>query len=99
MTPSACNCSSKAQGGGNGGGGPSFESGAIDGHGNPPAYVRDVRSAFSGLPKIKPQWLDRYMKILVVGESGESDLYQAVNKKVGAPPCPCLRRHASESVD
>lgn len=30
-----------------------------------------MRAAFSGVPKIRPQWVDRYMKILVVGESGE----------------------------
>lgn len=30
----------------------------------------DVRAAFSGLPKIKPHWSHRYMKILLVGESG-----------------------------
>jgi septin family protein len=59
----------RGPGGGNGSG-PSFDSGVIDGHSNPSSYVRDVRSAFSGVPKIKPQWLDRYMKILVVGESG-----------------------------
>lgn len=34
-------------------------------------YSRDVRSAFSGLPKVKPQWRDYYMKILVVGECGQ----------------------------
>lgn len=33
--------------------------------------VRDVRAACSAVPKIRPQWTDRYMKILVVGESGE----------------------------
>jgi len=33
-------------------------------------YVRDVRGAFSGLPKIKPKWQDRYMTIMVCGESG-----------------------------
>ena len=32
--------------------------------------VRDVRAAFAGVPKIRPQWVDRYMKVLVVGESG-----------------------------
>lgn len=37
-------------------------------------YSRDVRSAFSGLPKVKPQWRDHYMKILVVGECGQGKL-------------------------
>lgn len=56
--------------GGNGGGGPSYGD-AVEGHGNAGSYVRDVRTAFSGVPRIRPQWQDRYMKILVVGESGE----------------------------
>ena len=56
--------------GGNGGAGPSFGD-AVEGHGNAGSYVRDVRTAFSGVPRIRPQWQDRYMKILVVGESGE----------------------------
>lgn len=34
-------------------------------------YSKDVRSAFSGLPKVKPQWRDYYMKILIVGECGQ----------------------------
>ena len=33
-------------------------------------YVRDVRTAFAGVPKLRPQWVDKYMTILVVGESG-----------------------------
>jgi septin 7 len=33
-------------------------------------YNSDVRAAFSGVPKIRPHWVERYMKILVVGESG-----------------------------
>jgi hypothetical protein len=56
--------------GGNGGGGPSYGD-AVEGHSNAGSYVRDVRTAFSGVPRIRPQWQDRYMKILVVGESGE----------------------------
>lgn len=59
------------QQGGNGGGGPSFGSPAVEGHSNSGSYVRDVRTAFSGVPRIRPQWQDRYMKILVVGESGK----------------------------
>ncbi|KAI3438983.1 hypothetical protein D9Q98_001397 [Chlorella vulgaris] len=30
----------------------------------------DVRGAFVGLPRIKPQWTHKYMKLLLVGESG-----------------------------
>lgn len=37
---------------------------------DPQAYVRDIQTAFSSTPKVKPQWVDRYMKIMVVGESG-----------------------------
>ena len=37
----------------------------------PEGYSRDVRSAFSGLPKVKPQWRDFYMKMLIVGECGQ----------------------------
>lgn len=37
----------------------------------PEGYSRDVRSAFSGLPKVKPQWRDNYMKMLIVGECGQ----------------------------
>lgn len=37
----------------------------------PEGYSRDVRSAFSGLPKVKPQWRDYYMKMLIVGEVGQ----------------------------
>ena len=35
-----------------------------------PAFVEDVRTAFSAVPRVRPQWVDRYMKIMVVGESG-----------------------------
>lgn len=37
----------------------------------PEGYSHDVRSAFSGLPKVKPQWRDHYMKMLIVGECGQ----------------------------
>ncbi|KAL3143563.1 hypothetical protein ABBQ38_002360 [Trebouxia sp. C0009 RCD-2024] len=37
----------------------------------PEGYAQDVRSAFSGLPKVKPQWRDYYMKMLIVGECGQ----------------------------
>ena len=37
-------------------------------------YVRDVRTAFAGVPKLRPQWVDKYMTILVVGESGLGEL-------------------------
>jgi hypothetical protein len=29
-----------------------------------------VRAAFAGVPRVKPQWRDRFMKVLIVGESG-----------------------------
>ncbi len=34
------------------------------------ARERDVAAAFSGLPRVKPQWTHNYMKILVVGDDG-----------------------------
>jgi septin family protein len=34
-------------------------------------HPADIRNAFSGVPKVKPQWIDRYMKLLVVGEAGQ----------------------------
>ncbi|KAK9831503.1 hypothetical protein WJX81_003303 [Elliptochloris bilobata] len=33
-------------------------------------FTADVRAAFAGVPRVKPQWRDRYMKVLIVGESG-----------------------------
>ncbi|BDA49236.1 probable Septin-7 [Coccomyxa sp. Obi] len=35
-----------------------------------PQLAQDVRAAFAGVPRVKPQWTDRHLKILVVGESG-----------------------------
>lgn len=45
-------------------------------------YVRDLRSAFSSVPRPKPRWQDRYMKLLIVGETGQggaTDLENATN--------------------
>ena len=47
----------------------------------PEGYSRDVRSAFSGLPKVKPQWRDHYMKMLIVGECGQGQYYAWSAKK------------------
>ena len=33
-------------------------------------FTADVRAAFAGVPRVKPQWRSRYMKVLIVGESG-----------------------------
>lgn len=35
-----------------------------------PQLAQDVRAAFAGVPRVKPQWSDRHLKILIVGESG-----------------------------
>ncbi|EIE24975.1 hypothetical protein COCSUDRAFT_83668 [Coccomyxa subellipsoidea C-169] len=35
-----------------------------------PQLAQDVRAAFAGVPRVKPQWNDRHLKILIVGESG-----------------------------
>ncbi|CAK0786298.1 hypothetical protein CVIRNUC_009511 [Coccomyxa viridis] len=35
-----------------------------------PQLAQDVRAAFAAVPRVKPSWTDRHMKILVVGESG-----------------------------
>lgn len=56
-------------GGGNGeGDGPNLSS--SQDRSDQSTYVRDIRGAFSGLPKIKPKWQDRYMTMMVCGESG-----------------------------
>ena len=52
-------CCCNSRGGGNGGGsssGPNFDPQHMGDRPNPSAYVRDVRGAFQGLPKVKPQW-------------------------------------------
>ena len=33
-------------------------------------FTADVRAAFAGVPRVKPQWRKRFMKVMVVGESG-----------------------------
>lgn len=33
-------------------------------------FTADVRAAFAGVPRVKPQWRKRYMKVMIVGESG-----------------------------
>ena len=48
-------------------------------HHEPEGYSRDVRSAFSGLPKVKPQWRDNYMKMMIVGECGQGQPFQCRN--------------------
>ena len=48
----------------------------------PSSQVRDVRAAFAGIPKIRPQWVDRYMKILVVGESGARHVAKPARSRV-----------------
>jgi hypothetical protein len=35
-----------------------------------PQLAQDVRAAFAGVPRVKPQWTDRHLKVLIVGESG-----------------------------
>ena len=38
---------------------------------NDPRYITDLRMAFSTVPRPKPKWQDRYMKLLIVGETGQ----------------------------
>ncbi|KAK9818355.1 hypothetical protein WJX72_011182 [[Myrmecia] bisecta] len=45
--------------------------GGYQGYHQTQLHPADIRNAFSGVPKVKPQWIDRYMKILVVGECGQ----------------------------
>lgn len=33
-------------------------------------FTADVRAAFAGVPRVKPQWRKRFMKVMIVGESG-----------------------------
>ncbi len=35
-----------------------------------PQLAQDVRAAFAAVPRVKPTWTDRHLKIMVVGESG-----------------------------
>ena len=65
-------------------------------------YSRDVRSAFSGLPKVKPQWRDYYMKILVVGECGQGKSFlECAHHAQGlhaCSPCICTEEHHSQQT-
>ena len=40
---------------------------------NDAQYVRDLRGAFSSVPRPKPRWQDRYMKLMIVGETGQGE--------------------------
>ncbi len=35
-----------------------------------PQMAQDVRAAFAAVPRVKPTWTERHLKIMVVGESG-----------------------------
>ena len=35
-----------------------------------PQLAQDVRAAFAAVPRVKPTWTERHLKIMVVGESG-----------------------------
>jgi hypothetical protein len=41
---------------------------------NDAQYVKDLRGAFSSVPRPKARWQDRYMKLMIVGETGQGDL-------------------------
>ncbi len=49
------------------------------------SYTADVRAAFAGVPRVKPQWRDRFMKVLVVGESGLGAPARAACRLGGLP--------------
>ena len=38
---------------------------------NDAQYVKDLRGAFSSVPRPKARWQDRYMKLMIVGETGQ----------------------------
>lgn len=40
---------------------------------NDAQYVKDLRGAFSSVPKPKARWQDRYLKLMIVGETGQGD--------------------------
>ena len=40
---------------------------------NDAQYVKDLRGAFSSVPRPKARWQDRYMKLLIVGETGQGE--------------------------
>ena len=45
---------------------------------NDAQYVKDLRGAFSSVPKPKARWQDRYMKLMIVGETGQGFLPDAL---------------------
>ena len=57
------------------------------GEGNDAQHARDVRSAFAGVPKLRPQWTHKYMTILVVGESGLGEAALPPNSALGHAFC------------
>ena len=38
---------------------------------NDAQYVKDLRGAFSSVPKPRARWQDRYLKLMIVGETGQ----------------------------
>lgn len=38
---------------------------------NDAQYVKDLRGAFSSVPRPKARWQDRYLKLMIVGETGQ----------------------------
>ena len=42
---------------------------------NDAQYVKDLRGAFSSVPKPRARWQDRYLKLMIVGETGQGDCH------------------------
>ena len=42
---------------------------------NDAQYVKDLRGAFSSVPKPRARWQDRYLKLMIVGETGQGNCY------------------------
>ena len=40
---------------------------------NDAQYVKDLRGAFSSVPKPRARWQDRYLKLMIVGETGQGE--------------------------
>lgn len=54
---------------------------------NDAQYVKDLRGAFSSVPRPKARWQDRYMKIMIVGETGQGEREHALHTHTHPAHC------------
>jgi len=50
---------------------------------NDAQYVKDLRGAFSSVPRPKARWQDRYMKLMIVGETGQGRIPPLLSNTAG----------------